>query len=139
MLKLRLGIVSVLTVVFLGTWGIHCKDVGPKEPIIPPPGVSFSQQIQPLFGSYGCTGCHPGNAGLDLREGQSYGNLVNVQALAQCTDKKRVLPGNAAESVLYLRLSGTTCGGRMPQDSDPISSSHLQLVQDWINQGARQN
>jgi hypothetical protein len=105
-------------------------------------GISFSSQIQPIFDnhSYGCTSCHGGNAGLFLTRGQSYANLVNVQAQAgSCVGRKRVQPGDASSSVLFLRVSGFSCGDRMPQGANPISPTDVNLIRDWINQGARNN
>jgi hypothetical protein len=105
-------------------------------------GISFSNQIQPIFDnhSYGCTSCHGGTAGLYLTKGQSYANLVNVQAQAGlCIGRKRVQPGDASSSVLFLRVSGFTCGDRMPQGGNPISPTDVNLIRDWINQGAQNN
>lgn len=106
--------------------------------------VRFSTQIQPIFENtaYGCVGCHGGSGNLFLTAGQSYTNLVNVdqQASSSCAGKKRVLPGNANESVLYLRVSGSTCGDRMPKGApNPISLTDRNLIRDWINQGALNN
>lgn len=103
------------------------------------PSVSFSADIQPIFNTNGCTGCHGSSGGLSLAAGSSYGNLVNVQALMDCTDKKRVLPGNADESVLYRRLSGSTCGDRMPKGGSAIPAASLDKVRGWINAGAPNN
>lgn len=107
--------------------------------------VSFASKIKLIFSTYGCTGCHPSNGGLNLSPSQSYSNLVNVQAQAGCTDKKRVLPGNANESVLYIRVSASTsntiCGSnsRMPKGGSRINQSDIDLIRDWINQGAQNN
>ncbi|MEX0602515.1 MAG: IPT/TIG domain-containing protein [Bacteroidota bacterium] len=108
----------------------------------PPPPISFASDIYPLFSltQYGCNGCHnSGTAPYYVANNASAtrANLVNVDATTgSCTDKKRVVVGNANESVLYLRVAGTTCGDRMPQGGSPISPSHLNLIRDWINQGA---
>ncbi len=96
--------------------------------------VSFSSQIQPIFNSQ-CIGCHGSNGGLSLDLGVSYANLVNVQAQSSCTSMKRVLPNDAGNSVLYRKVSGTTCGIRMPQGST-LNANEIALIQDWINQGA---
>ncbi len=103
------------------------------------PAISFSVDIQPIFSQNGCTGCHGGSGGLSLTAGQSYANLVNVQAQAGCTNRKRVLPGNADESVLYLRLAGSACGDRMPKGGSAVSSASVTKVRDWINGGAPNN
>ena len=100
--------------------------------------VSFSNKIQPLFNSQ-CTGsCHGSNGGLSLAAGSSYTNLVNIQAQSSCVSLKRVLPNDAANSVLYKKVSGTTCGEQMPQGSS-LNASDIALIKDWINQGANNN
>ncbi|MGA3286906.1 MAG: hypothetical protein ABSD46_05750 [Bacteroidota bacterium] len=103
------------------------------------PLVSFSNQIQPIFNSQ-CAGCHGGGlGGLTITAGNSYNNLVNVNAQLNCTSLKRVLPFDAANSALYRRVSGTTtCGEQMPQGG-ALSASDITLIRDWINQGANNN
>lgn len=102
------------------------------------PLVSFSSQIQPIFTNQCSASCHGSNGGLSLAAGTSYSHLVNVQALSSCTSLKRVLPNDAANSVLYKKVSGTTCGSRMPQGGILLTSD-IALIQDWINQGANNN
>jgi hypothetical protein len=101
------------------------------------PLVSFSNQIQPIFNSQ-CTGCHGGSGGLTITASVSYNNLVNRNAESSCTSLKRVLPNDAANSVLYKKVSGTTCGSQMPQGGS-LSASDITLIRDWINQGANNN
>ena len=141
----RAGLFFFALIVF---GNLSCKDLGTEpEPPPPPPGadVLFSQQIQPIFNSNGCTSCHGGSGGLFLTAGQSYANLVNVNAQAACTTLKRVLPGNADQSVLYIRTSSNTpdtqCGtnSRMPQGSARLPQATIDLIKDWINQGAKNN
>ncbi|MCX6122340.1 MAG: hypothetical protein NTX44_12090 [Ignavibacteriales bacterium] len=100
--------------------------------------VSFSNKIQPIFNSQCSGGCHGSNGGLSLAAGTSYSHLVNVQAQSSCTSLKRVLPNEAANSVLYKKVSGTTCGAQMPQGSI-LTAGDIALIQDWINQGATNN
>ncbi len=101
------------------------------------PLVSFSNQIQPIFNSR-CTSCHGGYGGLTITASVSYNNLVNINAQSSCTSLKRVLPYDAANSVLYKKVSGTTCGSQMPQGG-ALSTSDITLIRDWINQGANNN
>jgi hypothetical protein len=101
------------------------------------PPVSFSNQIQPIFNAQ-CTSCHGGNGGLSITASVSYTNLVNVNAQSSCTSLKRVLPHDAANSVLYKKVSGTTCGSQMPQGST-LNSGEIAFIRDWINQGAMNN
>lgn len=99
--------------------------------------VSFSTQIQPIFNA-SCTGCHGSSGGLNLSASVSYANLVNVNAQSSCTTLKRVLPSNASQSVLYLKVSGTSCENRMPQGGS-LTTQQINLINDWITEGAINN
>lgn len=99
------------------------------------PLVDFESQIQPLLNN--CAGCHgaAGNAGLDLRAGESYDNLVGVFANTN-PSRMRAEPFNAEDSVLLLAINCAQPGGPgfpMPNISDP---NDVALIRDWINQGA---
>ena len=99
--------------------------------------ISFSNQIQPIFNNQ-CVSCHGSYGGLSLAAGTSYSHLVNVQAQSSCTSQKRVLPSDAANSVLYNKVSGTTCGNQMPPGGT-LNANDIAVIQDWINQGANNN
>lgn len=99
--------------------------------------VSFSSQIQPIFNA-SCASCHGSSGGLNLSASVSYANLVNVSAQSSCTTLKRVLPNNASQSVLYLKVAGTSCGNRMPQGGS-LTTDQINLIQVWITQGAINN
>ncbi|MBM2839585.1 MAG: Tryptophan synthase alpha chain [Bacteroidetes bacterium] len=103
--------------------------------------VSFSAQVQPIF-TNSCVnaGCHPGGgAPFPLVASQSYNNLVGVTATnGPCAGDKRVLASNANASALIKRLEGN-CGDRMPLGGNPLPSAQIQLIRDWINQGASNN
>ena len=103
--------------------------------------VSFSGQVQPVF-TAGCVnaGCHPGGgAPFPLAAGVSYASLVNVRATnGPCAGDLRVQPSNADASALIKRLEGT-CGVQMPLGGSPLPSAKIQLIRNWINQGARNN
>lgn len=106
--------------------------------------VSFQTDVYPIFSAaqYACNSCHSGTGDLAWYAGtasQTRNNLVNVEATRACAPDKRVVPGNAGQSVLYRRLEGFTCGDRMPQGGNPIAGSDLTLIRDWINQGALSN
>jgi hypothetical protein len=110
----------------------------------PPQQVSFSSQIQPIF-TASCAGaaCHdsvmPAD-GLPLTPGSSYASLVGVSS-TQCTSVRLVAPGAPDQSYLVWKLQGSgACffGSRMPK-SAPLSASQIQLVRDWIVNGAPNN
>lgn len=105
--------------------------------------VSY-EQVQGVFAEYGCTACHPGvNPALDLTEGNSYDELVGIQALEDPT-LYRVVAGDPERSFLYLKLGGAppvadipAIGTRMPPRAPPIDPEDLDLVRRWILQGAK--
>lgn len=100
------------------------------EDITPTPNddVSFAADIQPIFNQH-CASCHNGGLDPDLREGTSY-NFITV------IDPNQVVPGDADGSELYQRLIGV--GNIMPP-SGSLSNTDINLVKDWINQGALNN
>jgi hypothetical protein len=99
--------------------------------------VSFSGQVQPIFNT-NCASCHGSSGGLSLSSTNSYSSLVNIQAQSSCTSLMRVLPNDPANSVLYKKVSSTSCGTQMPSGGT-LSASDIALIRDWISQGAKNN
>jgi hypothetical protein len=119
-----------------------CSDLG-DEPTAPPPDppvetVSFAADVQPIFDA-NCVGCHGegGNAGLDLRSGQSYTTLVGVAATESALN--RVEPGDAAASWLYLKMTGQHDAGTVMPPSGALDGTLTDRVRDWIEEGALDN
>lgn len=132
----RIIILPVLCGLFL--FG-GCSDEG-SDPANPgdggPDPVSFAAQVQPVFDGH-CAGCHGagGNAGLDLRQGVSHGNLVGVPA--QASSGQLVVAGDAAGSILYRRMTGDGLGVMPPDGS--LDATTIDLVRRWIDEGAADN
>jgi Carboxypeptidase regulatory-like domain len=109
-------------------------------PGTPPARVRFAQ-VQALFGQAGCEGCHPSvNPSLNLLPGHSYAALINTRALED-PSYAYVVAGDPQKSFLYLKVAGfgkaAQVGGRMPFLRRPLSKAQIQLLADWISQGAR--
>ena len=106
--------------------------------------VSFSQDIQPIFNS-NCVICHQGASApeeLILETGISYQHLVNVDSIQSSV--VRVAPGNSEKSYLWHKLNGTqkNIGGtglQMPYGAPPLQINQINMVQQWIGQGALDN
>ena len=113
--------------------------------VLPPPSttISFSADVQPIF-SRSCakSGCHVTSTaafGLVLEQGQAYGNLVNVPS-AEVPSLLRVDPGDSALSYIVNKLEGNAPGSRMPADGPPfLPDAEIQIIKDWIDQGALDN
>ena len=106
---------------------------------------SFSGDIQPIF-SNNCavSGCHnsTAQAGLNLSQGQALANLVNVDSTqdTQQPVRKRVLPGDATNSVLVIKIEANPpFGARMPQGRSALSSVRIQNIKNWVDRGAKDN
>ena len=138
----------VLGAVAVGLTG--CTNESPSLRIIsvvPPAGtpISFSTDVQFIFTrSCAKSGCHAGSTapflfGLSLEQGQAYANLVGVPSGEDPT-LKRVEPGRSDLSYIIRKLEGNGLGDRMPADGPPyLPDAEIQLIKDWIDQGALEN
>ncbi len=100
--------------------------------------VDYETQIQTIWNSR-CSGCHTGggvSGGLKLDTGQSFGNLVGVQATS--SSLKRVEPGEPGQSFLFQKINCAQpdSGSRMPPGGR-LELNLQALVRDWIAQGAQ--
>ena len=95
------------------------------------PSSSFSADISPILTDRCATaGCHVagGPHGVDLR---TYDTLS-----AGSDDGAIVMAGNARESEVVKQI----VQGRMPPPpSEPLEAAQIQLIIDWINEGAENN
>jgi hypothetical protein len=124
--------------------------------------LSFAADIYAPILAKHCTGCHAfkadGGAGAGITAGKldfstadaGYVNLVNVAAAGVACGESdgasglvRVVPGQAATSLLYEKVNGFTdappCGSPMPKSGeipDGGQEAVVALIKTWINQGA---
>lgn len=100
--------------------------------------VNFEAEIQPIF-SQRCDHCHSGSGapqGLRLNAGSSYGDLVDVPS-QEVPSLKRVDPGDPDNSYLVQKIEGTAAvGGRMPLGGSRIPQEEIDLIRQWISEGA---
>jgi hypothetical protein len=107
--------------------------------------VSFAADVQPILtANCALVGCHSGafpQAFLNLEAGQAYASLVNV-ASVECPAFMRVLPGDPDASYVVFKLQGfgpCFSGVQMPFGAPPLPPAQIQLVRDWVMQGAANN
>lgn len=131
----------------------------------PPPGVevSLSRDVQPIFNQSCATAfCHGGTLAspMSLEEDKAHGSLVGVPS-CEAPGLKRVEPGSSELSYLIIKLEGrqsavldagscatcsvplvgpvANCGTQMPPGQPPLDGHLIQLIRDWIDQGAENN
>jgi len=99
--------------------------------------VSFALDVLPILQNH-CVKCHnpegPGYqaSGLDLR---SYQSLMQGTAHG-----KIVIPGNPLTSNLMVLIEGRADPSiRMPHNEQPLIKHQIEIIRDWIKQGARDN
>jgi hypothetical protein len=89
-----------------------------------------------------CTGCHAGAAaptGLRLDEASSYAMLVNV-ASVEVPALRRVRPGDPDLSYLIQKIEGRAAvGGRMPLNSPPLPQATIDVIRQWVRDGAQRS
>ncbi|MXZ71370.1 MAG: hypothetical protein F4Z04_07685 [Acidobacteria bacterium] len=88
-----------------------------------------------------CVSCHgdsDAEAGLNLEEGRSFDSLVNVSSTQVALDL--VEPNDAENSYLIHKLEDRPSieGDRMPPN-DPLSSDDIDVIKQWIDEGAPNN
>jgi len=136
----------------------NAQGVCPQPPATPTPSplptptsspASPFPQIQSAIFEVTCVspGCHNAidqSGGLVLQGSVAYANLVGVTPVnlaARQAGMLRVDPGNPANSFLLTKLTlpaafDPQLGSRMPFGKSPLSADEIQLISDWITQGA---
>ncbi len=88
--------------------------------------VDYTTEIQPIFNN-NCANCHTINSsgGFNL---STYDNLMSADV---------VIPGDHAASILYQRIIiDNSDSGDMPPGSSELHESEIQLIAQWIDEGA---
>lgn len=133
---IRIGMVFLLAAFTIGLCGCGTSDADSTDEM---GGVvdastsgeaSFQNDVLPIL-TQRCalSGCHVagGPRGIDLR---SYESVLQGGQLGAI-----VVAGNAAGSELVNQIST----GRMPPGGPPLEAAQVQLITDWINDGAENN
>lgn len=130
---------------------LACEDseisLEPEGPQGPP---TLSGDVQPIFdNSCAFNGCHggtilePPEKPMSLAPGQVRGNTVNVAAF-QLPGMDRIEPGRPDESYLVHKVQGTHLdvggsGERMPLGLPALGQSEIDVIREWIADGAQDN
>jgi hypothetical protein len=119
-----------------------CAGDGPSPQEI---SGEFAQLQRNIFNQHclaaGCHNSQSQGGGLDLSDGVSYDELVNVvpeNPAAASAGLLRVEPFDAQNSFLLIKLTGPGAGqgARMPQGMNPLAQSDIDAIRQWILDGA---
>jgi hypothetical protein len=108
---------------------------------------TYASHIQPIWNDV-CTSCHDSTSptgGLNLLPGVSRANLVGVNGTNRCggtTAIPRVVANQPDSSLLVRKISGATCGTRMPSGNTNYFVDNPGLItriRSWIRAGALNN
>jgi hypothetical protein len=140
-MKINLKVMSMGALLLLSMTFVACQHET-LAPVQPPQGIQptlSSIQANVFTPKCATAGCHvPGGTGpMSLQNGVSYTTLVNVNS---AYGRLRVKPNDAANSVLYLKVTGAAgVGPLMPSGRPPLTSDEINAIQTWINNGAQNN
>ena len=115
------------------TWGTELADTE-LAAVQPERVVDFEREVRPLL-SQNCFACH----GPD-EQGRQRGLRLDVESGLH-GDRAGfggpvVVAGNAADSLLYQRITAESAGLRMPRGGVALTESEVETIRLWIDQGA---
>lgn len=114
-----------------------------SDPPAQPDTLNFAKVTKEVINGTNCSGplCHDGAAGgfkLGSND-QLYAELVGQMATGpECgtSGLTRVVAGDSANSLVYLKLTRPPCGDKMPPLPVTLADSKIELVRQWIDEGA---
>jgi hypothetical protein len=146
---LSLGLLATLGAGCAGEGATLTSDGGNPTPTPNPsasPNGSFAQIQRQIF-DQNCTSssCHSSatrSGNMSLAAGEAYDNLVNVEPdnqVARTAGLLRVKPSNPDSSFILRKLEGDLQpgeGSQMPLGAAPLPASEIDLIRQWIADGA---
>ncbi|HUF09445.1 MAG TPA: cytochrome c [Rhodothermales bacterium] len=129
----------IIAVILVGCEHADPIDEGGLDPTL------SSIQTNIFNTSCAMSGCHAGGgAGLpesmDLRAGQAFSNIVGVSS-QQRPALNRVEPGDPDASYLVRKIEGgpDISGQRMPAGGFELTQEQIDVIREWISDGAEEN
>ena len=115
--------IPLVVLLFLGS----CNKLGNEES-----RISFNRDVRPILNDK-CLRCHGGvkaNGGFSL--------LFEEEAFGETqSGKKAIVRGNHKKSEFFKRLVHEDPDKRMPLEADPLSTNEIEIIKNWIDQGAK--
>lgn len=96
-----------------------------------PEGVNFHEEILPIFESK-CYSCHQGGK---IKGGLKLSSLEHALEGGR-EDGPGIVPGDAFDSAIYLRVTDEDEDYVMPPKGDKLTEKEIATLETWINEGA---
>jgi hypothetical protein len=94
--------------------------------------VDFSTQVKPILNK-NCISCHGG-----VKQKGGFSMMTREDMLKPCeSGKPAIVPGNAEASPLYQHLITKDLEERMPYKENPLSEKDINVLRQWIEEGAQ--
>ena len=94
--------------------------------------IDFSADIKPILNK-NCISCHGG-----VKKNGGFSLLFEEEALSVTeSGKPSIIPGDAAGSEMIRRLTDKDPEQRMPYKKDELSKEDIELLTQWVDQGAK--
>jgi hypothetical protein len=93
--------------------------------------ISYNEDIRPIFNKK-CITCHGG-----VKKNANFSVLFREEALAKAkSGKYAIIPFDADNSELVMRIKSHDVEQRMPKEKEPLSVEEINKIVKWIDQGA---
>ena len=97
-----------------------------------PSSIDFNTQVKPIFNKK-CITCHGG-----VRRKSNFSLLFRSDALAvNKSGKRAIIPGDPDHSEMIRRITLSDPDERMPYKHEPLSKGEIDILREWIKQGAK--
>lgn len=93
--------------------------------------IDFSTQVKPILNKH-CISCHGG-----VKRNGNFSVLFRQEALDTTESGKHgIIPGDPDHSEMIRRITSTDPEVRMPYKEEPLSADQIEILREWIRQGA---
>ncbi|HCB02625.1 MAG TPA: hypothetical protein DEP19_09610 [Anaerolineae bacterium] len=104
-------------------------DVGASPSMIVRENISFKNDVQPIL-ERRCTKCHGGEFPSESLNLESYESLM-----VGSQNGEVVIAGDSSNSLLFEQIES----GEMPKRGSDLTAEQIELIRQWINEGALNN
>ena len=126
-------ILALMLLPFLASCSHEIEVISSPNPTpTPSAAVSFQNDVKPLFNRYGCTSCHGGSNNLFV---------TSVASLMRGgLNGPAIVPLKPENSILVQKIKpNPSFGDRMPQGGPYLKDDEIQIIVNWIKDGAMDN